>query len=388
MKKRNKKKRQPKTSKGAVGYHNHRGIWRLCWWCPIQSRRRYASTGSKVSDGLIAENRARSIAHLITNDLMSGNYDPTLVKYFPSRQRTKAQAVLTVEGLISQWLDYKKSRVCDRTLTKYSTTLKHLQQGNANLLRIPAKQIGEGQAEDFSIYVKGLGIGPDQRRRHLETLKAIWEWGIRRRLVEENPWFESYKAVNVPPTPMPKPFSREEIGAIIAGARSDERFKHYADFIEFLFASGCRIGEAAGLRGTHVSKDGWIVWIGEIVSRGLRRPGKCYKARQVRLTPKLQEIISERTKQLRKSDDLVFTSKRGRSIRDENFRFRVWVPLLAQLEINYRSPKYTRHSLVSNALELGISPVVISQLTGHSTRVLYENYTGLIGSSPELPEVF
>lgn len=99
---------------------------------------------------------------------MSGNYNPTLVKYFLTRQRAKAQAVLTVEGLIEKWLS-------DRTAAKYQVVLKHLQRGAADLLGMPAKRVGEGHAEDFSLYIEGIGIGPDQRKRHLETLKAVWE---------------------------------------------------------------------------------------------------------------------------------------------------------------------------------------------------------------------
>jgi|GEM_PF-3403452 len=384
-----KQKRRSKASKGAVGYHNHRGVWRLCWWCPIQSRRRYASTGLRVGDGLMAENLTKSKAQLMTNDLVSGNYDSTLSKHFPSRPEAKKAKPpeLRVEGLISQWLEYKLVKVCDRTHTKYQTTIKHL-RGAGHLLGMGVTQVGEGHADDFSLYIEGLGIGLNQRKRHLETLKAVWEWGIQRRLVEDNPWIETYKAIKIPPTPMPEPFSPEEIGAIIAGARSDERFAHFGDFIEFLFGSGARIGEAAGLRGCHISGNGWVVWFGEMMVRGQCRPTKNNKSRQIRLTPKLRQLICDRKSQLASPDELIFTSKRGKPIRDGNFLNRVFKPLLQMLEIDYRPPKYTQHSLISNALEMGVSPLNISQLTGHSPRVLHEHYAGQIGSSNTLPEVF
>ncbi|MBE9016106.1 site-specific integrase, partial [Chroococcidiopsidales cyanobacterium LEGE 13417] len=57
------------------------------------------------------------------------------------------------------------------------------------------------------------------------------------------------------------------------------------------------------------------------------------------------------------------------------------------LEIDYRKPYTTRHTLVSHALDLGMNPVVVAQLTGHDVQVLFKNYAGNVNSRPQLPEL-
>jgi integrase len=63
------------------------------------------------------------------------------------------------------------------------------------------------------------------------------------------------------------------------------------------------------------------------------------------------------------------------------------VKVLTRLEIDYRKPYSTRHTLVSHALDLGMSPATVASLTGHSVRTLYENYAGNVRSRAKLPEV-
>ena len=84
---------------------------------------------------------------------------------------------------------------------------------------------------------------------------------------------------------------------------------------------------------------------------------------------------------------LVFTSPKGGAIDDHNFRNRAWKTVLTRLEIDYRKPYITRHTLISHALDLGMNPVAVAQLTGHDVQVLYQNYAGNVNSRPRLPEL-
>ena len=391
-----KQNRCTKVPKGAVGIHKYRSdrdspeIWRLVWWCPIQKRRRYAKTGYRVDDGLVAKNLALGKAQLMTNDIATGNYDPGLEKYFPKRARRSDPPTFQLGELWGLWLASKGSKVSDRTLKKYDYTFNHLRLfERGRLLEAAVDRVGEGHAEDFSKYLASDGIGPDQRKRHLETLKACWKWGIERRLMEGvNPWIEAHRSIKVPPKPRPKPFTQEEIGAIVAAFRGDRDLVSYAPYVEFLLGTGCRLGEAAGLQWKYVNDDCSMVWIGETLTRGKRRPAKANRSRQVKMTPRLQSLLQRIKPAESDPEGLVFGSEKGAGIDDGNFRNRVWAPTLERLEIDYRSPRNTRHSLVSHALELGMSPLEVSQLTGHSTRVLHQHYAGLVKSSPALPEVF
>jgi integrase len=94
-------------------------------------------------------------------------------------------------------------------------------------------------------------------------------------------------------------------------------------------------------------------------------------------------------------EDLVFPAPQGGAIRlrrccainDHNFRNRAWKLVLEEKGIPYRKPYTTRHTLVSHALEKGINPVNVAELTGHNVRTLYQNYAGVIGIL-KLPDIF
>nr|WP_226585153.1 site-specific integrase [Microseira wollei] len=58
-------------------------------------------------------------------------------------------------------------------------------------------------------------------------------------------------------------------------------------------------------------------------------------------------------------DDLIFTSMEGNLIDSKNFCRRYWKPALEELEIDYRRPYTTRHTLISHGWEAGMNPVAI-----------------------------
>jgi integrase len=185
---------------------------------------------------------------------------------------------------------------------------------------------------------------------------------------------------------MPKPFTHDEIHKIINGFENSTHYSHYTDFVLFLFGTGCRIGEAIGLLQKHINDDFSTVWIGESLSRGIRKATKTNRARTITLTPKLQKMLQQRRLDSFNLDDLVFALPNGNPIDDHNFRNRAWKPILNQIEVEYRKPYNTRHTLISHALDQGMSPVTVAQLTGHNVQTLYENYAGNVNSRPLLPE--
>jgi integrase len=123
-------------------------------------------------------------------------------------------------------------------------------------------------------------------KHRLTILKACWRWGH-----EENYWEIAATRIKIPPQQRPKPFTREEIGAIIYAFRSDRYYCAYADYVEFLFGTGCRTGEAIGLRWKHLSDDCSTAWIGESFVRGVRKSTKTNRARVISLTPRLHEML-------------------------------------------------------------------------------------------------
>ena len=266
---------------------------------------------------------------------------------------------------------------------KYSATSKHVDEYFRDKA---AEAISIDDAYKFIEYLK-QHISSRTLKEWVGLLKAAWQWGEKQGIISQNPWATVIKSIRVSPKQPPKPFSKEEIRAIIQAFRSDRYYHCYADYVEFLFSTGCRTAEAIGLRWKHLSDDCSSVWIGESLSRGTRKSTKNNRARTLTLNPTLQTTLLARRPLNFQPDDLVFTSPTGKPINDCNFRKRAWKIVLTRLEIDYRKPYSTRSTLVSHALDLGMNPVTVAVLTGHNVRTLYESYAGNVNSKPRLPNL-
>lgn len=366
-----------KASKGTVVVQVFKDRLRLCW--SYLGKRYYLYIGlpdSKVNR-MVAESKAR----VIEGDLATGNFDPTLKKY-KSEVVLRLRQISTV-ALFERFTESKAKHLASPTLAKYTAIAGYFRQYFKDK---QACAIAVKDAEAFTDWLV-TQIEPITARDRLSLIKACWQWGINQDLIASNPWEKMTKRIKLAPKQMPKPFSREEIGAIIQGFRTDRYYHPYTDFVEFLFGTGCRTGEAIGLLWKHVSADCSTAWIGESLSRGIRKSTKTNRARTIALTPRLQAMLLARRPADFDPDGLVFPSPKGNAIDDNNFRNRAWKSVLTRLEIDYRKPYSTRHTLISHALDLGMNPVMVAQLTGHDVQVLYQNYAGNVNSRPKLPEL-
>jgi integrase len=131
----------------------------------------------------------------------------------------------------------KEKEVTAKTMEKYRATLGYVQRFFTNE---SAASIDGDRVDDFVQHMVEQGLSPDQRRRWLEGLVGCWSFGQANQRVSSNPWVKAKQRIKVPPRQKPKPFSSEEIGAIIQAFRTDRHYACYADFVEFLFGTGCR----------------------------------------------------------------------------------------------------------------------------------------------------
>ncbi|MEG4166504.1 MULTISPECIES: tyrosine-type recombinase/integrase [unclassified Microcoleus] len=358
--------------KGSVNIEVFKDRLRLAWsW---QGKRFWLYLG--LPDSIVNRKAASIKARTIELDMTSGNFDPSLAKYKPQKQES-----ISVSDLFHQFIEYKRRKVEPSTFAKYLGLEKHVSAFFKNKSTI---SVSETVAEKFRDWL-AQKLEPGTVRERIIMLNACWEWGQKKKLVLENPWEEV--KVNVAPKQRPEPFTLTEISAIVQKFRSNENLKHYADYVEFKFGVGLRTGEAAALLWRHCSAECDRIWIGESLSNGDRKAAKRNKDRTVPLTPRLQQLLLSRRSTDFQPDDLIFTSIEGRAIDSKNFCNRYWKPALASLEIDYRKPYNTRHTLISHGLESGMNPVSIAALTGHDVRTLYENYAGLV-NPPKLPDLF
>ncbi|MFM2429299.1 MAG: hypothetical protein RLZZ511_512 [Cyanobacteriota bacterium] len=349
-----------KAKLGTVAVQAFRGMLRLRW--TYQGERYTLSTGTP--DGSLNRTIAEAKARIIEGDMVTGNFDPSLVKYRHSPQDITS---ITVIDLLAKFTEYKRKRLYDRSLDKF----KALKAPVREFFGVKsASSVNDDLADEFRLHL-ATWLAPATQRERLVTLKACWDWGIKQKLVTDNPWVDVLRSVKVPPKQRPKPFTQGEVKAIMSGFRASRHYSHYADFVEFLFSTGCRLGEAIGLQWKHLSHDCGIVWIGEAIARGGKRKAtKTNRAREFRLPSKVQTMLKARY-QGQSPDALVFNSPEGKHIDDHNFSRRAWRSVPTQVKVSYRHPYNCRHTYISHALAAGCKPMAIAEMTGHDPKVLF-----------------
>ncbi|MDZ4871045.1 MAG: Tyrosine recombinase XerC [Chroococcidiopsis cubana SAG 39.79] len=246
-----------KAAKGTVVVQIFKERLRLVWSYAGKRYFLYLGLPDSKTNRIVADQKARQIE----GDMATGNFDPTLKKY--KFEAVSRRSQISAVALFEQFTESKAKYLATPTLAKYAAIVGYFKQCFGDN---PASAIAEVDAEAFTDWLL-TQIEPITAKDRLALIKACWRWGIEQDLVESNPWKEISKRIKPAPKQPPKPFSREEMGAIVHAFRSDRYYHHYADYVEFLFGTGCRTGEAIGLKWKHVSNDCSTVWIGESLSR-------------------------------------------------------------------------------------------------------------------------
>jgi integrase len=351
---------------------NFRGKLRIRW--------RYQGKPYCLSLGIeaTATNKAyaKQIADKVLGDILLGQFDKSLVRYRPWAIGSDPSGVSCPE-LFESFTQhrFKDFGLSPGSRSRYACIQNYL----SSRLDMPAHQVSDRTARNFVAYLSERLSGITTKS-YVYLIAAAWDWAKDRyRVGESNPWAGLAVKIKTQPQQRVKPFTSAEIVAILGAFRSSSYYSHYADFVVFLFGVGCRFGEAAGLRWSHVADDFQTVWIGESVSRGHRKGTKTGKARTVVLSPSIISMLRSRHQLAKpKPEDLVFPSPKGLPIDDHNFRNRAWKAILEQCCIEYRKPYAVRHSVISHALANGANPVDLAQQSGHDKRVLMETYAHAI----------
>ena len=382
-------KTSSKAQKGAVVVENFRDRLRL----------RFRVDGQRYSLSLgladTSENRklAEAKAKTIESDIAYERFDPTLAKYklqstnhYASVYEFKPlQPRMTVTQLFTAFTEHKTKSVSERTIKqKYEVVSKYLS------CYFDTKKVAEfvsiDDAEGFVAYLE-QSMSATTIKIYLCLLSACWDWAKTKQIIHYNPWKELQVRVKTSPKQPAKPFTKHEIQAIIEAFKNHPQYKYYLPYVQFLFSIGCRNGEAIGLQWKHIADDFSYIWIGESLTRGVRKSTKTNKARTIPVNNKLKELLISYKPENYNPEDLVFPSPEGKAIDDHNFCNRAWTKMLEKAGVEYRKPYNTRHTFISHALESGMNPVVVAQITGHDVQTLYHNYAGVVASRPILPEI-
>ena len=321
----------------------------------------------------------------IEADIEANCLDTSLTKYKPHKGTGKPISDLTCSELYQDWLNHKSIYTDQRNIEWLKCTLTDL---NKHLKVKVASRLTRRDTELFFTQLKSTGLKPETIKRKLENLKACWQWAIENNLLTDNPWVGLSKLIKVPSKAMPRPFTKDEMNRILEWLERHPRYCLLTPFVRFLFATGVRTGEAIGLRYSDLSEDYSCITISEQLTRGVRKTTKTGKVRTIYLTPILKDLLIALKHLYKPSDpDTLIFQWNNKPIDLNRFRRCVWEPLLNDLDIPYRTVYNTRHTFISHALEQGMNPVVIAQITGHDVNVLFNHYAGSLHNKPMLPDI-
>lgn len=235
-----------KRSRGSVGLEAKEGRLRLRLPRSLfNGKQIYLSL--MIDDTKLNRKIAEQKIRQIEADILSNNFDFTLAKYKPQTHLApvaylKPKQELKIPDLWVKFQAFKQPNCAPGTWRTY------ILQGNY-LKKCPYKSLEEAQQVFDWI---ALNIPTDSAKRLLVQLSACCNWAIKNNLITTNPFEGLAKEIKLKKLSTEEddinPFSKEERDAIIAAFKANNYYKHYANYVQFLFLTGARPSEAIALQ--------------------------------------------------------------------------------------------------------------------------------------------
>lgn len=341
--------------------------------------------------------RVHQVALSIEQELLAGaltpeslaalvNFRPKLVA-LPTLPPTAPK--LTPMQLWELYSEHRKSQVASTTFIK-EYKKKYLN----HLKKLPSNALENGVGtRDFLLKTTTV----DTTKRVLMRLSAACEWAVETKLLSVNPFEGMAKDIKLTKHYQENinPFTLEEREAILKAFEQHPHYKHYYNFVRFLFLTGCRTGEAIALQWKHINKDCSIVTFSESYDSqlGIRKDTKTHKVRRFPCNAALKQLLLSIKLERPEAtpDDLLFPSPTGLPIGNSKFTNQVWKGcksgkktykgLVTQLVEQglvecYRPPYNTRHTFITMCLEAGMTAPQVAKLVGNSPEVILRHYCG------------
>ena len=353
-----------------------RGTLKLRW---THDNKRY-SLALGCKDTPLNRKIGESKATEIEVDILTGRFDQTLNKY---RTNGKRDNVIPIHrssvSLLELWDAYTSYRSTTISPTTINTTYKRVRN---HLLNCPYKALEEGvKVKEYLL----SSTTPNTAKKVIVQLNACCKWAVQTKQCSSNPFDGLTTDIKTVNKNVIDPFMEEEIESIVKGFQSNHYYSYYTPFVKFLFATGCRTGEAIALRWSHVlsnrSRYQYILFA-ENYTQGIRKATKNNKSRKFPINDNLKQLLEEQF-EISGSNrhELVFPAPRtGSEIDAHNFLTRAWKSVLSNVGVRYRPQYNTRHTFASHAIEKGVSVPQTAKWIGDSSETVARYYAGSLDS--------
>jgi len=231
-------------------------------------------------------------------------------------------------------------------------------------------------------------------------LSACCEWGVKRKLIQYNPFKGMYSEMPKPKymtDPNPDSFTKEERDITIEAFKNDKRtgmnYKCYAPFVEFLFLTGCRESEAVGLRWGKVNDDCTQVTFDcsiQNLSSGewvYKEGSKNNKKRTIGVSIRVQQLLQSIKPESVEENQLVFHSPEDKNlpINARNFTRRGWKRVVDPIKPD--TTLYNcRDTFITLQLVEGIPSATIAKWCDTSTQIIDKHYADKLKLSQLRPK--
>lgn len=369
-----------RASKGSVTINVLKGRLRLRLPRQLfQGEQKYLTLG--LPDRPDYRKFAEIKAQQIEMDILTGQFDPTLSKYRvePRQADTEPTSHLVAIPLDKLWekfTDFKSSTISQSTLaTDYEKT-RHLIAG------LPTRSLNDAvKIRDILLSTHS----PKSAKRYLVRLSACCDWAVRSGLISVNPFKGMAKDIKLSRCQAEakiESFTASERDLIIEAFRKNQDYHCYADFVEFMFFTGCRPSEAIALEWRHVSPGLNLIIFEQAATESLSgvsvKTGlKTQLKRRFPVNQQVATILVRLESRNLERQGYLFPSPKGKLIDFHNFRNRAWKTILKNLDIPYKKPYTSRHTFITLCLEAGVEAKDVASWVGNSSAMIYKHYAGI-----------
>lgn len=283
----------------------------------------------------------------------------------------------TIASVIEAYLKYETPNLAPNTLAIKRLYLQSLAENHGFRLVSEAKPIH---------LTEWLHQHPDWKSdwtisNVLKTVQRTFNWAVGEKVIRENP----FKGKRHPEGDARRPLTREEFQALlrVPGRRSIHRPSpgaRYRQVLVFLWRTGCRPCEVAGLRWSNVDLDHAVIVLKE---HKTKKTQATPKPRVIPLDPVVVNLL--RSIQKRGEGELVFLNHRKTAWHHNSLGLRIRRSRKEAGIPNDAKLYGLRHAFGTRAIiDGGVDVKTLSELMGHTTTRMTEHYLHLAGQGAHL----
>jgi len=334
---------------------------------------------------------ATSKASQIDLDIMTGNYDETLVKYDARRVKQVTQTATEDITLLTLWESYKATSKKSVALTTQKDCWSQVDRCLSKIKEpklFELKNASDLLAELLNHY------SPSTVERVLTDINAACNLAVDMEKIEKNPYRKLKRFL---PDVITKggetertkqSFTDNDLKTILDAFKTNQfqninspySHSYYYPFIQFCTLTGCRPGEAIAITWDDIrTKDGktWLS-INKSYSSGILKTPKTNESRLFPVNDELKNVIESFPK-TPNENNLIFPSVRGGYIDQSLFSKRYWRPINLRLAANglierYLPPYNLRHSYITRLIRLGVDVATVGRICGTSPEMIVGHY--------------